>query len=30
VFTVEFHRLNKLKTNQEQVLSKILNEAFNW
>ena len=30
VFTVEFHRLNKLKSNQEQVLSKILNEAFNW
>ncbi|MEY2923666.1 MAG: hypothetical protein RLZZ337_206 [Bacteroidota bacterium] len=30
VFTIEFHRLDKLKSNQLQTLSKILNEAFNW
>lgn len=30
VFTIEYHHLNKLKDNQQQVLSKILNEEFNW
>lgn len=30
LFTVELHKLNKLQTNQNQVISKILNEAFNW
>jgi hypothetical protein len=30
VFTIEYHNLNKLKDNQQQVLSKILNEEFNW
>lgn len=30
LFTVELHKLNKLKTNQNLVISKILNEAFNW
>ena len=30
LFTVELHKLNKLQANQNQVISKILNEAFNW
>ena len=30
LFTVEMHKLNKLQANQNQVISKILNEAFNW
>ena len=30
LFTVPFHLLNKDVVNQNQVLSKILNEAFNW
>ena len=30
LFTVELHKLNKLQPNQNQVISKILNEAFNW
>ncbi|NNJ55700.1 MAG: hypothetical protein HKP14_06195 [Bacteroidia bacterium] len=30
LFTVPFHLLNKNVVNQNQVLSKILNEAFNW
>ncbi|PCJ64638.1 MAG: hypothetical protein COA58_12940 [Bacteroidetes bacterium] len=30
LFSVELHKLNKLKSNQNQVISKILNEAFNW
>lgn len=30
LFTVELHKLNKLKDNQNQVISKVLNEAFNW
>ncbi len=30
LFTVELHKLNKLKANQNQVIAKILNEAFNW
>jgi hypothetical protein len=27
---VELHKLNKIKANQNAVISKILNEAFNW
>ncbi|MGB1037067.1 MAG: hypothetical protein ACPGYY_00335 [Bacteroidia bacterium] len=30
MFSVELHKLDKLKANQNQVISKILNEAFNW
>ena len=30
LFTVELHKLDKLKSNQNQVISKVLNEAFNW
>ena len=30
LFTVELHKLNKIKANQNEVISKILNEAFNW
>jgi hypothetical protein len=30
LFTVELHKLNKIKANQNAVISKILNEAFNW
>ena len=30
LFTIELHKLNKLKTNQNQVINKVLNEAFNW
>jgi hypothetical protein len=30
LFTVELHKLGKLQDNQNQVISKILNEAFNW
>lgn len=30
LFTIEYHTLDKLKSNQEQVLSKVLNEEFNW
>ena len=30
LFTIELHKLNKLKSNQNQVINKVLNEAFNW
>ncbi len=30
LFTIELHKMNKLKDNQNSVVSKILNEAFNW
>jgi hypothetical protein len=30
LFSVELHKLNRMPTNQNQLLSKILNEAFNW
>lgn len=30
LFTVEIHKLGKLKANQNELISKILNEAFNW
>ncbi|MDB4107755.1 hypothetical protein N9595_04760 [Bacteroidia bacterium] len=30
LFTVELHSLDKNKADQNQVISKILNEAFNW
>ena len=30
LFSIELHKLDKLKSNQNQVISKILNEAFNW
>ena len=29
-FSVELHQLDKLRENQHQLISKILNEAFNW
>jgi hypothetical protein len=30
LFSVELHKLNKNSINQNQLISKILNEAFNW
>ena len=30
LFTIQLHLLDKLKDNQNQVISKILNEEFNW
>ena len=30
LFTVELHKLDKLATNQNQLISKIFNETFNW
>jgi hypothetical protein len=30
LFTIELHKLDKLKSNQNQVINKVLNEAFNW
>jgi hypothetical protein len=30
LFTIELHKLNKTKSNQNQVINKVLNEAFNW
>ena len=30
LFTIELHKLDKLKSNQNQAISKIFNEAFNW
>ena len=30
LFTVELHKLDKLSSNQNQLISKIFNETFNW
>ena len=30
LFTVEIHKLDKLASNQNQLISKLFNETFNW